>query len=154
MRTTSTCRITKRSKNTRSERDLSSAFDLRALLAIAFGGGIGSVLRYMVAILVTTRTGPGFPWSTLVINVTGSVLIGIIAEITQTRAVAASNIERLFWMVGVLGGYTTFSTFSLDVVTLGGDRAALLAVAYAVGSVILGVLGAAAGIVAVRAISL
>lgn len=129
---------------------MSAAFDIRVLLAIAVGGGLGSVLRYVVAVLITTQTGPGFPWATMLINVTGSLLIGIIAELTQTRGVAASNVVRLFWMVGVLGGYTTFSTFSLDTLTLAADRAPLLAFSYACASVILGVTGAIGGMALVR----
>lgn len=129
---------------------MSAAFDLRVLFAIALGGGIGSVLRYVVAVVVTAQTGPGFPWGTLVINVTGSLIIGVIAEVAQTRAIAMPNVVRLFWMVGVLGGYTTFSTFSLDGVTLIADRAPWLALSYLCASVILGVLAAMAGVAAVR----
>lgn len=128
-------------------------FDLRALLAIAVGGGIGSVLRYVVTLLVTQRAGPGFPWATLAINVAGSLAIGIIAELSVTRALGIGPVARLFLMTGILGGFTTFSTFSLDIVTLAGERAALLACAYAGGSVVLGFAAAFAGIVLVRALS-
>jgi fluoride exporter len=129
---------------------MSAALDIRVLLAIAVGGGLGSILRYIVAVLVTARTGTGFPWSTLLINITGSLLIGAIAELTQTRVVAVPNFVRLFWMVGVLGGYTTFSTFSLDAVTLVTDRAPLLALSYVVASVALGIFAAVAGVGIVR----
>jgi fluoride exporter len=131
---------------------MSAALDPRVLLAIAVGGGLGSVLRYLVAFFVTAQAGPGFPWGTLLINITGSLLIGVISEITQTRAVGAPNLVRLFWMVGVLGGYTTFSTFSLDAVTLIGDRVPWLALAYLCANVILGVIAAFIGIAAVRAV--
>ncbi len=134
---------------------MSAAFDLRTLLAILVGGGLGSVARYTVAVFVTARVGPGFPWATLLINVTGSLLIGIIAELSVTRAIAMPNVMRVFWMIGFLGGYTTFSTFSLDIVTLmGGDRTALLGLAYAVASVALGVLAAFGGMVLVRSAQL
>lgn len=132
---------------------MSAALDIRVLLTIAAGGGLGSVLRYVVAIFVTTQTGAGFPWATLLINVTGSFAIGVIAELTQTRGIAASNLVRLFWMVGVLGGYTTFSTFSLDSVTLAtADRAPLLAFSYVCASVILGVAAAMGGVLLIRAL--
>jgi fluoride exporter len=131
---------------------VSAAFDPRIVLAIAVGGGLGSVLRYVVAVFVTAQTGAGFPWGTLLINVSGSLIIGVIAELTQTRVFAMPNVMRLFWMVGVLGGYTTFSTFSLDAVTLAGDRAPWIALGYVCASVVLGVLAATAGIAAVRAL--
>ena len=124
----------------------------RALFAVALGGGLGSVLRYLVTLAVTQRAGPGFPWATLLINVAGSLVIGIIAELSVTRALGIGSVTRLFLMTGILGGFTTFSTFSLDIVTLASERAALLAIAYASGSVILGFAAAFAGIVLVRAL--
>lgn len=133
---------------------MSAAFDPRVLLTILAGGGLGSVARYMVAVLMTARFGPGFPYGTLLINVTGSLLIGVISELSQTREIAMPNLVRLFWMVGVLGGFTTFSTFSLDTTTLVGDRAPLLGLLYVLASVGLGVLAAYLGIAAVRAAQL
>jgi CrcB protein len=128
-------------------------FDWRALAAIALGGGFGSVLRYLVTIGMTQRLGPGFPWSTLTINIAGSLIIGVVAELSQTRSVALSPTTRLFLMTGILGGFTTFSTFSLDVVTLAGERAGALALLYAGGSVVLGFVAAYAGMVVVRALN-
>ncbi len=132
---------------------MGAAFDPRTLLAVLAGGGLGSVARYAVTVLVTARVGPGFPFATLLINISGSLLIGVIAELSQTREIGMTSVMRVFWMVGILGGYTTFSTFSLDVTNLiGGDRTALLGIAYALASVVLGVLAAYLGIVAVRAL--
>jgi fluoride exporter len=131
---------------------MSSALNWPALAAIFVGGGIGSVFRYAVTLLVTQRFGPGFPWATFAINVTGSLIIGIVFELSQTRAFGVTPLVRLFLMTGVLGGYTTFSTFSLDMVTLAGERAGLLALGYAAGSVILGFAAAYLGIVAARAV--
>lgn len=133
---------------------MSAALDWRTLLAILAGGGIGSVLRYVVTLGVTQRLGPGFPYATLLINVTGSLIIGVVFELSQTRAIGMSPMLRLFLMTGVLGGYTTFSTFSLDVALLAGERAVLLSIVYAAGSVILGLAAAVAGIIAVRSLSL
>ena len=121
-----------------------------ALAAIFVGGGIGSVLRYGVTLLVTQRFGPGFPWATFAINIAGSLIIGIVFELSQTRALGVTPLVRIFLMTGVLGGFTTFSTFSLDIVTLASERAFLLAFAYGAGSVIVGFVAAYAGIVAVR----
>ncbi len=131
-----------------------AALDWRALLAIAAGGGIGSVLRYMVTLGITQRFGPGFPWGTLLINATGSFVIGIVFELSQTRAIGMPMLLRVFLMTGVLGGYTTFSAFSLEVVTLAREGATLPALSYAIGSVVLGLLTAFAGIVLVRSWSM
>lgn len=133
---------------------MSVALDWRVLLSILVGGGIGSVLRYLVTFSIAQRFGPGFPWATLVINITGSLVIGIVFELSQTRAVAMPTLMRVFLMTGVLGGYTTFSTFSLDAILLASERAEVAALAYCAGSVILGLAAAYAGIVLVRAFPL
>lgn len=125
----------------------------QSLLAVLAGGGIGSVLRYLVTFGVTQWLGPGFPWWTFLINVTGSFVIGIVAEVVQTRAFGGAPLLRVFLMTGVLGGYTTFSTFSLDTLQLFEERVALLAFAYAAGSVLLGVAAAFGGVAMARAFS-
>lgn len=125
----------------------------QSALAVIAGGGIGSFLRYAITFAFAQRLGPGFPWATFVINVTGSFVIGIVAEVTQTRAMFASPLLRLFLMTGVLGGYTTFSTFSFDTLTLATERAAMLAVSYAAGSVVLGIVAAFCGVALARALS-
>lgn len=123
------------------------------LLAVLAGGGIGSVLRYLVTFGITQWLGPGFPWWTFAINVTGSFVIGVVAEVVQTRAFGGAPLLRIFLMTGVLGGYTTFSTFSLDTLQLFEERVALLAFAYAAGSVLLGVAAAFGGVAMARAFS-
>jgi CrcB protein len=125
----------------------------QSLLAVLVGGGIGSVIRYVITFAVTQRLGAGFPWWTFIINVTGSLVIGIVAEITQTRLFAGSALLRVFLMTGVLGGYTTFSTFSLDAFTLMREGDQLLAFAYVAGSVVLGIAAAIGGVALVRAFS-
>lgn len=127
--------------------------NLQAILAVAVGGAVGSVLRYAVGFTFLQRFGPGFPWGTLVINVSGSFVIGVVAEMSTTRALGISPMLRLLLMTGVLGGYTTFSTFSLDTTTLFGERAQALAIGYALGSVALGILAAYAGIILARALA-
>ena len=105
---------------------------------VAIGGALGSVLRFGLNGLISARFGETFPWGTLVINVTGSFLIGIIAAVaspegrmdSQSRAIATQLL-----MVGVCGGYTTFSSFSLQTLNLLRDREWL----YAGGNVILSV---------------
>lgn len=98
---------------------------------------------------MVTRLGPGFPWHTLAINVVGSFLIGAVSAYIQGTT-GLSPALGAFLTVGVLGGFTTFSTFSYDTLTLLGDGATGLAVAYCAGSVIVGVAAAIAGVSLVR----
>jgi CrcB protein len=82
---------------------------------VAIGGALGSVLRFWVNELVLQRTGSSFPWGILIINVTGSFLIGIFAAFTDPDGrILASPSVRQFLMIGICGGYTTFSSFSLE----------------------------------------
>jgi CrcB protein len=118
----------------------------KAIAAIFVGGGIGAALRYLVGSAMLQRFGPGVAWSgTLLINVTGSFLIGIIAQFALTRSFGVTPLVRAFAITGILGGYTTFSTFSLDTLVLIGDGAAPLAAAYAAASVACGVFAAYLG---------
>ena len=89
---------------------------MRLLLVLA-GGGLGSAARYLVGVWVRTRFGEAFPWDTLAVNVAGSFLIGLIAALADDRGGMSSNV-RLFLIVGVLGGFTTFSSFALETVRL------------------------------------
>jgi CrcB protein len=123
---------------------------LGAFAAVAAGGAIGSMLRYAVAIVMVERLGPGFPWHTALINVAGSFCIGLIAAYAQSST-GLSPYVGAFLTIGVLGGFTTFSTFSFDTVTLLSESPAL-AVAYCAGSVVLGVLAAIAGLAGGRAV--
>ncbi|HET6896519.1 MAG TPA: fluoride efflux transporter CrcB [Candidatus Baltobacteraceae bacterium] len=124
--------------------------DARAIVAVGAGGAIGAVLRYLVGSAFLQRFGPGFPWGTFFINVTGSFLIGVVAQLAFTRSFGMTPTVRAFAATGVLGGYTTFSTFSLDSVVLVGDGAAPLALAYAAGSVASGIIAAYFGQVVAR----
>ncbi len=124
--------------------------DPKAIVAVGIGGGIGAILRYLVGSAFLQRFGPGFPWGTFVINVSGSFLIGAVAQLALTRSFGITPNVRIFAATGVLGGYTTFSTFSLDTLVLVGDGAAPLALLYAIGSVVTGFLAAYAGEVCAR----
>lgn len=118
----------------------------KALAAVFIGGGIGAAIRYLIGSAMLQRFGPGAAWSgTLLINLTGSFLIGIIAQLALTRAFGVTPLVRTFAVTGILGGYTTFSTFSLDTLVLIGDGAAPLAAAYAGVSVFCGVFAAYLG---------
>jgi len=86
-----------------------------AYLWVALGGALGSVARYWINDLVLLKTGSNFPWGILIINVTGSFLIGVFAAFTDPdgRLLASPGL-RQFLMIGICGGYTTFSSFSLE----------------------------------------
>lgn len=122
-----------------------------AFAAVALGGALGSVGRYLVGIYFGRWLGTGFPWGTLFINVTGSFLIGALAEAFALRW-DTSQTTRIFLVVGICGGYTTFSTFSLDVVTLIGRGEFLMAASYAIGSVVLSVSALYAALHVMRAV--
>lgn len=124
--------------------------DFKTILAVGLGGGAGAILRYVIGSAFVQRFGAGFPWGTLFINVTGSFLIGVVAQLALTRSFGVTPMVRTFAAAGVLGGYTTFSTFSLDTMVLVGDGAAVSASLYVVLSVVAGILGAYAGGVAAR----
>jgi fluoride exporter len=112
--------------------------NLQFIVAVAVGGSIGSVARYLVAIGSNKIFGMNFPWGILIINVTGSFLIGALVGLFATRSDLPQAV-RIFLTVGICGGYTTFSTFSLDSYYLlerGELGAALL---YMIGSVLLSI---------------
>ncbi len=107
-----------------------------AYLWVAIGGALGSVARFGLNGLISTRLGETFPWGTLAINVTGSLLIGIFAAYSDPdgRAMISPGV-RQFFMIGICGGYTTFSSFSLQTLRLAQDREWL----YAGGNIVLSV---------------
>lgn len=94
-----------------------------AYLWVAIGGALGSVSRFWVSGIVAGRYGETFPWNTFVVNVAGSFIIGLFAALTATegRGFASPGV-RQFVMVGFCGGYTTFSSFSLQTLNLLRDR--------------------------------
>lgn len=116
---------------------------------VACGGAAGSVLRVAVATAVTRWTGPAFPYGTLVVNVAGSLLIGVLYVLLVERLPAAS-LWRAGLMTGVLGGFTTFSAFSLETVTLLEEHAFAKAALYVAASVIICLGATGLGIVAAR----
>jgi len=119
--------------------------DWRLLAVIAAGSALGGVLRYLVGFAFVQRFGPAFPWGTLTVNLTGCFLIGIAIELSQTRLFGGWAYWRPFAATGVLGGYTTFSTFAFETLTFIGDRSLVLAFGYACTSLVLGVAAAYAG---------
>lgn len=120
----------------------------QSYLAVALGGALGSVLRFAVALYFKERGWSAtFPWSTFVINVTGSFLLGVLVVWLA---------ERTPWLlllgVGFCGGYTTFSTFSVETERLFAAGRLLAAFGYSVGSVVAGLLAAWLGVLLARAV--
>ncbi|MFD1341048.1 fluoride efflux transporter CrcB [Litorisediminicola beolgyonensis] len=103
------------------------------LLQVAIGGALGATSRYLTGVAAVRLMGPGFPWGTLTVNVLGSFLMGVLAvalgQFSATRFAP-------FLMTGLLGGFTTFSAFSLDAVTLYERGDVALAAGYVAASVI------------------
>jgi CrcB protein len=109
-------------------------------LLVFVGGGIGSVLRYALATTVQKGTGGPFPAGTFAVNVLGCFAIGLVGALGLERA-AVSPEARVFLMIGVLGGFTTFSSFAWETLGLVSVRDALRAALYVTGSVLLGLIG-------------
>lgn len=117
---------------------------------VALGGAIGAVLRHLTNLAALRAFGPGAPWGTLAVNVAGSFLMGVVfAALTARGDMRAAP----FLMTGVLGGFTTFSAFSLDVWRLMDRGETLLAAGYAGASVILSILALMLGILAARGLT-
>lgn len=114
------------------------------VLLVALGGAIGSAARYLVGAFVANRFGPDFPWGTFIVNVSGSFLIGVILSLVGGGQLPAG--ARLFLAVGVMGGYTTFSTYSNETLQLvqGGEVGA--AMFNALGQVVAGFIGVYLGV--------
>ncbi|HSV28013.1 MAG TPA: fluoride efflux transporter CrcB [Candidatus Omnitrophota bacterium] len=88
-----------------------------ALLWVAAGGALGSVARYLSMVALGAWAGTGFPWGTLFVNIVGSAVMGVLAELGALAWQPSPDL-KVFLTVGILGGFTTFSTFSLDVALL------------------------------------
>ena len=121
------------------------------LLAVALGGALGALGRYGVNGLLFPVMGERFPLGTLAVNVTGSILMGILYVLIIEKAALAPE-WRNFLMVGFLGAFTTFSTFSLDALALWQNGQLSLALTYVVASVVLCILGLALAVFLTRLI--
>ena len=112
-------------------------------LFIALGAAIGANLRYWFGYWLVGKEHPGFPWHTLIVNVSGS--LALVAIMALAFAKGWGHGWRLFAAVGICGGYTTFSTFSAEIVRLFEEREFQQALTYAIGSNVLSILGCPAG---------
>lgn len=118
-------------------------------LIVFLGGGLGAACRHGVNISVARLIGTAFPYATMIENVTGSLLMGILAAYFAFKGDATQH-WRLFMTTGILGGYTTFSAYSLDVALLYERGELGLAALYATASVLLSIAGLFAGLALVR----
>jgi CrcB protein len=120
------------------------------VFAVGVGGGLGALARYYIAGAIQSAA-TVFPWGIFVVNISGGLLMGLIVEASALKLNLPPNL-RAFLTVGILGGYTTFSTFSLDSALLLQKGAYAQAALYVIGSVVLSVLALFAGLWIVRAI--
>jgi CrcB protein len=118
------------------------------VLAVGVGGGLGALARYYIAGAIQSAV-TAFPWGILVVNVSGGLLMGLIVEASALKLNLSPEL-RAFLTVGILGGYTTFSTFSLDSALLLQKGEYIQAAAYMIGSVVLSVLALFTGLWIVR----
>lgn len=105
------------------------------VILVATGGAIGASLRHFVNLAALRVVGPGFPWGTMAINIVGSLVMGLFVGVLARRAGTPDEV-RLFVATGILGGFTTFSAFSLDFATLWERGAVLPAFGYVLTSVV------------------
>lgn len=113
-------------------------------LAVAAGGAIGALGRYLLSGWLTSALGRGFPWGTFGVNLLGCCLIGAL-YVWLTQELKLAPIWQAVLMAGFTGAFTTFSTFALEALTLMEDGRAMIAVLYVTASLVLGIAGVAAG---------
>ena len=114
------------------------------LLVIGCGGAVGALMRYGLGLRITQFAGNGFPWGTLVVNIAGCFFAGLVLALFVTR-IPLSDLLRNGLQIGLLGGFTTFSAFSVDAITLFEQGLWLRGLLYIVTSVVVSILGAYLG---------
>lgn len=125
----------------------------RTIVAVGVGAAAGGILRLVLTQVVVARAGIGLAfYATLAINVTGSFAIGVVAALAQAKP-GFSPLLRAFLATGILGGYTTFSTFSLEAVSLASGGAWATAAGYVAASLALGMAAAFGGLAVGRAVA-
>lgn len=122
-----------------------------AVAAAAAGGAAGSVVRFLIATWTLQWLGPGFPWGTFAINISGSFAIGLVLQLAESRF-GLSPYVRVLVVTGFLGGYTTFSAFAYETYLLSRDALSAQSLWYGFGSVIAGVAAVLLGIWIGRAV--
>jgi CrcB protein len=127
---------------------------MQAVTLVFLGAGIGGALRHGVNVGAARLFGIGFPWGTLTVNVVGGLAMGVLAGWLALKAGETwTQSVRLFLVTGILGGFTTFSAFSLEAVVLWQRGESLTAAAYVLASVVLSIGGLVAGLFVVRVLT-
>jgi CrcB protein len=119
-------------------------------IAVALGGALGSLARHAVNMAFARLTETTTPYATATVNIIGSVIIGVLAGLAASGRLHMTPVQRTFVFVGMLGGFTTFSSFMLDVLTLGHGGEQQLAIANVAAQVVLGAIAVFAGYAAAR----
>ena len=125
---------------------------MNSIFAVAVGGAIGATGRYLFNLQMLRLLGPNFPWGTFGVNLIGSFIMGLVAGLFALRLDLSAEM-RSFITTGILGGFTTFSAFSLEVGLLWERGAAGQALLYALGSVLFGVAAMFLGLWLVRSLA-
>lgn len=141
-------RIARAHGSQRTRRPAAERWDV--LLAIGAGGALGSLARYGLSVALPYRPGE-FPLPTMLANIVGCLLIGVLMAMI-TEATAPHRLLRPFFGVGVLGGFTTFSTYIVDMIDAGDAGSPLTAVSYGLGTVLACLAAVAVGLLATRAV--
>ncbi len=121
------------------------------VILVAAGGAVGSVARYLVGVWSVRMLGLAFPWGTLIVNLVGSFAIGLLTELIARRFNASMEL-RLLLVTGFLGGFTTFSAFSLDTIALYERGQVSTAAIYVLASIVLSLAATFAGMAAIRSV--
>ncbi|WP_306253639.1 fluoride efflux transporter CrcB [Parvularcula sp. IMCC14364] len=125
--------------------------DLTLWLAVAAGGSIGATMRYAVSLISARAIGVAFPWNTLFVNITGSFAMGVLTAWLLSKNPESENLKA-FWAIGVLGAFTTFSAFSLDIVNMVERKAYAAAGGYLMASVMMSITALVCGLIIGRAV--
>ncbi len=123
------------------------------LILVMAGGAVGAGARHLVGRASLSLFGPGYPWGTLAVNIVGSLAMGVLAGMLARGLVAGGEAARLLIGVGLLGGFTTFSAFSLDAVLMAERGGWIAALPYILASVIGSIVALVAGLQLVRAVT-
>jgi CrcB protein len=122
---------------------------MKTLLLVALGGGIGSTFRYLIGLYLYKYFPTAFPWGTFLVNVTGCLLMGLLMGVLD-RGLWTDPGLKLFLIVGLCGGFTTFSAFSMESITLIENHQVLLALVYLAASVVTGLSATVLGLFLMR----
>ncbi len=123
------------------------------LILVMAGGAVGSGARHLVGHASLSLFGPGYPWGTLTVNIVGSLAMGVLAGLLARDLVVGGDAARLVIGVGMLGGFTTFSAFSLDAVLMAERGGWVAALPYILASVVGSIVALIAGLQLVRAVT-